>query len=197
VLELSLREGLSLGHNYIGTEHILLGLARENEGVAARILLDFDVDAERLRNEVVRTLSGPARKQSNEEEYTEVFPQDIDLHLGYSPQSPPIAPEVGEELARVRRDIEEAIKEQRFPEAAELRDRERRLSKAAKRLERAWFRHENGDTDFDEEFSYSPGARRVVDYGAFDYRRYFFLLGFALFGVASAVGLFVGWLIWG
>src|SRR5881628_3881851 len=42
VLELALREALSLGHNYIGTEHILLGLVRENEGVAARILLDFD-----------------------------------------------------------------------------------------------------------------------------------------------------------
>src|ERR687888_493861 len=49
VLELSLREALSIGHNYIGTEHILLGLARENEGVAARILLDFDADAERVR----------------------------------------------------------------------------------------------------------------------------------------------------
>ena len=46
VLELALREALSLGHNYIGTEHILLGLVRENEGVAARILLDFDADAE-------------------------------------------------------------------------------------------------------------------------------------------------------
>jgi len=42
VLELALREALSLGHNYIGTEHILLGLVRENEGVAARILLDLD-----------------------------------------------------------------------------------------------------------------------------------------------------------
>ena len=45
----SLREALSLGHNYIGTEHILLGLVRENEGVAARILLDFDADAEKIR----------------------------------------------------------------------------------------------------------------------------------------------------
>ena len=50
VLELALREALSLGHNYIGTEHILLGLVRENEGVAARILLDFDADAEKIRN---------------------------------------------------------------------------------------------------------------------------------------------------
>ena len=56
VLELALREALSLGHNYIGTEHILLGLVRENEGVAARILLDFDADAEKIRNEIIRML---------------------------------------------------------------------------------------------------------------------------------------------
>jgi ATP-dependent Clp protease ATP-binding subunit ClpC len=59
VLELSLREALSLKHNYIGTEHILLGLVRENEGVAARILLDFDADAEKIRNEIMRVLSSP------------------------------------------------------------------------------------------------------------------------------------------
>ena len=63
VLELALREALSLGHNYIGTQHILLGLVRENEGVAARILLDFDADSEKIRNEVIRMLSGPASRQ--------------------------------------------------------------------------------------------------------------------------------------
>jgi hypothetical protein len=54
ILELALREALSLDHNHIGTEHILLGLARESEGVACRILLDFDVHPPRLRNEVLR-----------------------------------------------------------------------------------------------------------------------------------------------
>src|SRR5512135_1797031 len=63
VLELALREALSLGHNYIGTEHILLGLVRENEGVAARILLDFDADADKIRNEVIRMLSGPGGRR--------------------------------------------------------------------------------------------------------------------------------------
>lgn len=56
-LELALREALSLGHNYIGTEHMLLGLVRENEGVATRILLDFDVDAEKVRSAIIRKLS--------------------------------------------------------------------------------------------------------------------------------------------
>ena len=63
VLELALREALSLGHNYIGTEHILLGLARENEGVAARILLDLGADAETIRHEVIRMLSESGRRE--------------------------------------------------------------------------------------------------------------------------------------
>src|SRR5207249_934223 len=54
-----------LGHNYISTEHILLGLVRENEGVAARILLDFDADAETVRNEIIRMLSRPGRRQES------------------------------------------------------------------------------------------------------------------------------------
>ncbi len=66
VLELALREALSLGHNYIGTEHILLGLVRENEGVAARILLDFDADSEKIRNEVIRMLSGPGGRRQGQ-----------------------------------------------------------------------------------------------------------------------------------
>ena len=65
VLELALREALSLNHNYIGTEHILLGLARENQGVAARILLDFDADSEKIRDEVIRMLSGPGGRRSD------------------------------------------------------------------------------------------------------------------------------------
>jgi ATP-dependent Clp protease ATP-binding subunit ClpC len=64
VLELALREALALGHNYIGTEHILLGVMRENRGVSARILLDFDVDAEKIRNETIRLLSGPPGRVS-------------------------------------------------------------------------------------------------------------------------------------
>jgi hypothetical protein len=64
VLELSLNEALGLGHNYIGTEHILLGLARENEGVAARILLDLDADADTIRTEVIGMLTGASGRAS-------------------------------------------------------------------------------------------------------------------------------------
>jgi ATP-dependent Clp protease ATP-binding subunit ClpC len=58
VLQLSLKEALAMNHNYIGTEHILLGLARENDGVAARILLDLGADAERVREAVIEMLGG-------------------------------------------------------------------------------------------------------------------------------------------
>jgi ATP-dependent Clp protease ATP-binding subunit ClpA len=59
-LELALREALSLGHNYIGTEHILLGLLRDPESAAVAILQeDFMLPAEKVRSEVVRMLSGP------------------------------------------------------------------------------------------------------------------------------------------
>jgi hypothetical protein len=75
VLELALREALSLGHNYIGTEHILLGLVRENEGVAARILLDFDADSEKIRNEVIRMLSGAAPPRAATEPTIEAINQ--------------------------------------------------------------------------------------------------------------------------
>src|SRR6266513_629082 len=63
VLELALREALSLGHNYIGTEHILLGLVRENEGVAARIFFNVAAASEKIRNEVIRMLSGPGGRR--------------------------------------------------------------------------------------------------------------------------------------
>jgi ATP-dependent Clp protease ATP-binding subunit ClpA len=101
LLELALRESQSLGHNYIGTEHVLLGLVRENEGVAARILLDFDVEAETVRNDVLRMLSGPGRREQ---------PRSAD-------------PEIEE----VRAQKEAAIDARDFELAASLRDRERKL----------------------------------------------------------------------
>ncbi len=58
VLELSLREALQLGHNYIGTEHILLGLIREGEGVAAQVLQKLGADLHRVRQTVIQLLSG-------------------------------------------------------------------------------------------------------------------------------------------
>jgi len=135
VLELALREALALGHNYIGTEHILLGLVRENTGVAARILLDFDADAEKIRNEIIRMLAGPGRlaKSSPDTESVELT-------------SPPVAPEVMHELDWLRQQGEAAMARRSFHEAAGFADAERRLRSAAADLVRTWQRHIGNQT---------------------------------------------------
>ena len=66
VLELSLREALQLGHNYIGTEHILLGLIREGEGVAAQVLVKLGAELTRVRQQVIQLLSGYQGKEAAE-----------------------------------------------------------------------------------------------------------------------------------
>ena len=71
VLELSLREALQLGHNYIGTEHILLGLIREGEGVAAQVLVKLGADLNRVRQQVIMTL------HASEAEAEQYLPGDL------------------------------------------------------------------------------------------------------------------------
>lgn len=66
VLELSLREALQLGHNYIGSEHILLGLVREGEGVGSQVLGEFGLDLERVRQAVIDLLSGQPPEELTE-----------------------------------------------------------------------------------------------------------------------------------
>lgn len=134
VLELSLREARSLGHNFIGTEHVLLGIARENKGgenkgVAARILLDLGIESETILNEVIRMLSGPGRRKSASGAAQDEF---------FEPQSPPLSPDVVAELARLSREKEGALRRQEFERAAALRARELRLIGAAEHLMRVW-----------------------------------------------------------
>jgi ATP-dependent Clp protease ATP-binding subunit ClpC len=72
VLELAVDEARSLGHNYVGTEHLLLGLIREGEGVAAKVLLELGVDRKRVREETLKLLGGsPAQQQQEREERPE------------------------------------------------------------------------------------------------------------------------------
>src|SRR5690606_1421428 len=63
VLDLGLREALRLGHNYIGTEHILLGLIREGEGVAAQVLQQLGAELQKVRQSVIQLLSGPGTSE--------------------------------------------------------------------------------------------------------------------------------------
>ena len=71
VLELAIEEARQLGHNYVGTEHLLLGLIREGEGVAARVLQELGVDRKKVRDETLRLLGGPPSGKSQEEEKSE------------------------------------------------------------------------------------------------------------------------------
>jgi ATP-dependent Clp protease ATP-binding subunit ClpC len=87
VLELALGEARSLGHNHIGTEHVLLGIVRENEGVASRILLDLGADAETIRNAVVAMLGGaPVRRDApaGTKRFRRRAPADRQLLLGWA-----------------------------------------------------------------------------------------------------------------
>jgi ATP-dependent Clp protease ATP-binding subunit ClpA len=111
VLEMALREALELHHNYIGTEHILLGLTREHEGVAARILLDFDADPETIRRAVIGMLSG-----------SEVSAQVRLTSVGWRPSPEPIDQAwfggVGGALNRLAVEIRDKLK--REPDSGDL-----------------------------------------------------------------------------
>ena len=94
VLELSLREALQLGHNYIGTEHILLGLVREGEGIAAQVLVALGADLERVRQAVIRLLEGyvagsEVPKVKGESEMAELTSEmAASAHVGHAPTCP-------------------------------------------------------------------------------------------------------------
>src|SRR5512133_1440637 len=120
VLELSLREALQLGHNYIGTEHILLGLIREGEGVAAQVLVKLGADLSRVRQQVIQLLSGYAGGK-------ESAPQGSPLTRLVRMTVPEELREAEGQLAQVRRDKEAAIDAEDFERAAVLRDQERQL----------------------------------------------------------------------
>jgi len=188
VLELSMREALHLGHEYIGTEHVLLGLVRENEGVGARILLDFGVDAEALRHEIIDMLSGPGRGRG------ERAPRPV--RPPFAPETPPLAHEVGAEIEQVRRDKEEALEQQDFERAARLRDRERKLVTAARQLMRVWAKEDAPLSP--QPFMRSQASDRVQFHRSEALAvRIPFVVSALVCAVAFPVGLLIGWLIWG
>jgi ATP-dependent Clp protease ATP-binding subunit ClpC len=147
VLELSLREALQLKHNYIGTEHILLGLIREGDGVAARVLVKLGADLDRVRQQVIQLLHGyqgrePVSALSAAQELR-LLPavktrlEAVEQRLTAIEQRVGTGPDTSgldEEIAQVRRDKEAAVDAQDFARAATLRGREKELlgSKAAR-----------------------------------------------------------------
>jgi len=147
VLELSLREALQLGHNYIGTEHILLGLIREGEGVAAQVLVRLGADLNRVRQQVIQLLhgyhgaeleasgAGAWPRQAARAE-RRLLPQlqaritalesrlsAIEQRVGTGAQTL----ELDREIERVRREKVAAVDAQEYEQAASLRDQEKDL----------------------------------------------------------------------
>jgi len=106
VLELSLREALQLGHNYIGTEHILLGLIREGEGVAAQVLVKLGADLSRVRQQVIQLLSGysgPGGQGGNDPEKAGATSGGVG---GESPSGSLVLDQFGRNLTQLARDKE-------------------------------------------------------------------------------------------
>ncbi len=156
VLELSLREALQLGHNYIGTEHILLGLIREGDGVAAQVLMKLGADLNRVRQQVIQLLHGGAGAAEEAEigaaaggigrrerrQLSEVIRRVESIQTRLSAVegragTGPDTSDLDRELAKVRQDKAAALGREDYEDAAVLRDRERHLlaDKAAREQE--------------------------------------------------------------
>jgi ATP-dependent Clp protease ATP-binding subunit ClpC len=148
VLELSRREALAMGHNYVGTEHILLGLIREGDGVAAQVLVRMGADLNRVRQQVIHILSGQQDKDEPKSGRAArhagkagrrqhgLLPEilgrveSIDAQLSAIGERVGTGPDVSDldqQIAQARRDKEAAAGAEDYESAAALRDRERQL----------------------------------------------------------------------
>jgi ATP-dependent Clp protease ATP-binding subunit ClpC len=151
-LQLSMREAIALGHAYIGTEHILLGLVREDDGVAVRVLNGLGADPNTVRQQVIQLVAarrvqqepgtGRSAGRGKRKLLSELRGRldSLDWRLSVLEQrvgtSPDLA-QLDQDITQVRRDKESAIDVQDFENAAVLRDREQQLlgAKAARQQE--------------------------------------------------------------
>ncbi len=154
VIELAQREANDLGHNYIGTEHLLLGLVREGEGVAAQVLVKLGADLAGVREQVVHLLHGPAgsvvlgqgrrrgkRARARLVDDALARIDALDRRLAAIERWTGLRPDLAdldEEMAQVRREKESAIDAQDFETAAALRDKEKDLLTSMASREREW-----------------------------------------------------------
>jgi ATP-dependent Clp protease ATP-binding subunit ClpC len=151
-LQLSMREAIALGHAYIGTEHILLGLVRVGEGPAVQVLNALGVDPNGVRQQVIQLVSArrvqeePGTRRATGKGKRKLLSElrgrldSLDWRLSVLEQRVGTAPDLAQldqEITQVRRDKESAIDAQDFENAAVLRDREQRLlgDKAARQQE--------------------------------------------------------------
>jgi ATP-dependent Clp protease ATP-binding subunit ClpA len=169
VTELAGREAEDLGHNYIGTEHLLLGLIREGDGVAAKVLARLGVDLAAARLQVTGLLHGRAgsvllsqRPRRGRRERDRLFDDALaridalDRQLATIERWIGMRPDLGDidqQIVQVRRDKEAAIDTQHFETAATLRDQEKELLEARARREKEWTADTAGHLSVAAEFS--------------------------------------------
>ena len=160
VLELSLREALQLGHGYIGTEHILLGLLREGDGVAAQVLVRLGADLNRVLGQVILLLHGYQGQDVGSagsdlrERARAVLPDDalawfdaLDLRLTALERWVSMQPDLeglDQQIARIRREMEAAAARQDSQAATALRDKEKQLLADRADREKEWARSAAG-----------------------------------------------------
>jgi ATP-dependent Clp protease ATP-binding subunit ClpA len=170
VLELSRREAKGLGHNYIGTEHILLGLIREGEGVAAQVLVKLGADLSGVRRQVIEVLTGYQAEagvarltrvsaRAGREEGT-LLPRLLDRVTALESRLSAVEDRVGtgpdvreldEQIDQVRRDREAAAGAQDYENAAVLRERERQLADEKASRQSKWAEAHRDLPDLAEE----------------------------------------------
>ncbi len=168
VLELAGREAHALGHNYVGTEHILLGLIGEGEGVAAQVLVKLGADRTRVRDQVIQLLHGRvvkgttgdgsrlgkrARARLLDDALARIDSLDrrlaaIERWVGMRPD----LSDLDQEIAQVRREKEAAIDGQDFETAAALRDKENQLLAAHASRQKEWTEAAAGRLSLAREF---------------------------------------------
>jgi ATP-dependent Clp protease ATP-binding subunit ClpA len=154
VLELSLREALQLGHKYIGTEHILLGLIREGDGVGAQALVRLGCDLNRVRQQVIRLLAGHQGKDAKiagsgpGERARAGLPEDFYPRIGaldrrlaaverWTGMRPDLE-DLDQEIAQVRQEREAALDRQDSDASAALGEREKQLLADRAGREQEW-----------------------------------------------------------
>ena len=128
VIELAVDEARRLNHHYIGTEHLLLGLVREGEGIAAGVLESLGVNLEKVRTQTIQVLSQSGVPQKIKEPQVELVPQLMIVLLK----------EAQNVLASVMQEKEQALKQKEFERAAELGKREKNLRDSISKLETFW-----------------------------------------------------------
>ena len=150
VVVLAQEEARRLNHNYIGTEHVLLGLIREGNGVAAQVLIRLGADPNRVRKQVIQLISGQQQPPQPGRRLTREGPivtglqarlvavegrlAAVEQRLGTGPDTS----DLDEQIDRVRGERHAAADAEEYEEAASLRDREKELLASKAALEQQW-----------------------------------------------------------